>query len=294
MSERSSSKPHRSQDPSGHGNIRRTLPSGRATTASLPSMLPSYPEMASLSLQSTAPQERAHSTPPMRREGSPPRQVFHPKPGRVEPWTDYWESIMQPAPPGNTRAGTATSATIPSRQTTPPRHVAMPPPAPGPADCAAIYLAVYETHQPDISGILQISQRNCSIIVQHHPHVNKFSEYTCIPYRKRKPPYHLRFYWTHDLPDPRESAPGLLTMDFIACIPHRQVAVLDSFMKTSRSRIDENWSHNTWITVYLETMFQRGLITQRRMMETMIIEIKALDLPWKEEFPNRQNCFPLL
>jgi hypothetical protein len=248
--------------------------------------------MAPLSLQSTVPQERAPPIPPMRRDGPPPRKVLHPERGPFKPWTDYWESMMQPAQPGNIGARTSASATSPSGQTSPPRDVTTPPPALRPVACAAVFLNVYETHQPDISDTPQPSQRQCSITVQHHPHVNRFSEYACIPCPKRRPPYHLRFFWTYDLPDPRDNAPGLLTMHFIGCIPHRQVAVLDFLMGSLKSRIDENWRHNTWITSFLQAMVQKGLITPNRMTETMVIKIKALELPWTEEFPNRRRCFP--
>jgi hypothetical protein len=291
MSEKSSWYPQRRQDPPSHGDRQPALPSSRAVTASLASKLPWDLEMASLSLQSTVPQERAPPPPPMRREGSPPRKVL-PKREPFKPWTDYWESMMQPAQPGNIGARTSASATSPSRQTSPHRDVSTPPRTLRPVACAAIFLTVYETHQPDISGTPQPSQRQCSITVQHHPHVNRFSEYGCIPHPKRRPPYHLQFFWTYDLPDPRDKAPGLLTMEFIGCIPHREVAVLDFLMGSLKSRIDENWRHNTWITIFLQAMVQKGLITQNRMTETMVIKTKALELPWTEEFPNRRRCFP--
>jgi hypothetical protein len=291
MSERSNWNPQRSQDPLSHGDIQAASPSSRTVTTSLASMRPSDLEMASLSLQSTGPQERPRPTPPMWRERPPPRQVLHPKQGPFRPGADYWESTMQPAQPGNIEARTSASASSPSRRPSPPRDVTTPPQALRPVACAAVFLNVYETHQRDLSDTPQPSRRKCSITVQHHPRVNRFSEYACIPHPNRRPPHHLQFVWTYDLPDPRDNAPSLLTMDFIGCIPHRQVAVLDSLMVSLRSRIDENWSHNTWISIFLEMMVQRGIITPKRMVETMVIKVKALELPWREEFPNRGRCF---
>jgi hypothetical protein len=129
-------------------------------------------------------------------------------------------------------------------------------------------------------------------MLQHDVRVDKFSEYCCIPAPHRRPKRHIQFYSTHNLPNPLDNAPGLLSMDFIAWIPPRQIRMLDDLMKTLRTKVDDSWGQRTWIGVYLQLMVQRGLITLQRKVYVLEMQHRSLNLLYTEDLPNKRRCFP--
>jgi hypothetical protein len=200
---------------------------------------------------------------------------------------------------GSTQPWTIPPATNPFfRQTSQQRNITNPQPQSPhpPADHVAAYLAVFEAHprQSDPFHIMQSSRRNCSIIVQSNVNTDKFREFCCIATPRRRPKRHVQFYSSPEIPDPRCTAPGLLDMQFIAWIPHWQLAELDKFMKTWRSRINDDWTHITWITLYLQYLVTGRLITPGQMEKMMIFQNQTLRLPYREDLPNRRRCFPHL
>lgn len=157
----------------------------------------------------------------------------------------------------------------------------------------AIFLAVFEPPgQTRMTPLARSSWRNCSIMVQYRPNVDKFSEYCCILAPKRRPLRHLQFYSTHGLPDPRDNAPGLIGMNFIARVPQSESSRLDDLMKEMRRRMDDTWDQNTWTEVYLRDLVDRMLITQQRMQDLLDFQRRAIEAPFTGVLPNAQRCFP--
>jgi hypothetical protein len=160
----------------------------------------------------------------------------------------------------------------------------------------AAYLAIYEGHprRTDPLNLTRPSRRNSSIIVQTNAHSDKYREFCCIATPQRWPKRQVQFYSSPEIPDPRWTAPGLLAMQFIAWIPRGQIAELDKYMKSWRRRVNDSWTHNTWIGLYLESLVQQRLISQDQMERTMIFQAQAFRIPYTEALPNDRQCFPHL
>jgi hypothetical protein len=274
--------------------------------------------MGSLSLQSPPREERTLSRHlPSGREQQatvgewtssrqiPPAQPL-PQTFREQTLSGQLLSEQPPRPPtrrSNEDGSTQPRMEIPAidpffRQTLQPRNIMTPQPQPPrpPADHVAAYLAVFEAHprRSDPFHITQSSRRNCSIIVQSNVRVDKFREFCCIATPLRRPKRHVQFYSSPEIPDPRWAAPGLLDMQFIAWIPHGQLAELDKYMKTWRSRVRDDWTQITWITLYLQHLLRERLITPSQMEKSMIFQDQTLRLPYREDLPNNRRCFPHL
>ena len=188
-------------------------------------------------------------------------------------------------------------ATRSARHTSPPRSITtQPSPAPPPpaADIAAVFLTIYEVRYNNCEMPVRqrASRRSRSIMLQRNIGINNFSEYCCIPTPHRRPRRHLQFFSTHDLPNPLDNAPGLLSMIFIAWVPPQRIDMLDTLMVTLRRRVNDSWHHTTWINVYLQLMVEQGLITQQRSLEVLDMQQQALNLPYTEDLPNVRRCFP--
>jgi hypothetical protein len=311
-----SGNPNQSSQPTpdspGHDSIWRGSPSRRESAASWESM------MEVLSLYSAPPEERT----PSRHLPSGAQQ--QPSGGAL---TSSWQILPvqqqqptlrqqtasgqpffeePPRPPtrrsnqdDSTQPRMITPATQPFlRQTLQPRNITTPHPQllPPLAGYIAAYLAIYEGHprRTDPLNLTRPFRRNSSIIVQTNAHSDKFREFCCIATPQRWPKRHVQFYSSPEMPDPRWTAPGLLAMQFIAWVPHGQIAELDKYMKTWRRRVDNSWTHTTWIGLYLESLVQQGLISQGQMERTMIFQEQAFRIPYTEALPNDRQCFPQL
>ncbi len=226
---------------------------------------------------------------------SPPsplrRRVDSPGPASVQPG---------PSPPRQTAQTviarnqmTRPADNLPGRPL-PQGNITPSPPAPSSERLIALFLAVYEP--PDLiflSPTSRLRRRNCSIMVQFQPDVDRFSEYCCISTPKRRPLRHLQFFSTHDLPDPRENAPGLIAMDFFACVPPSEASRLEFFMKKKmRQGMTDSWDQNTWIAVYLNNLVESRLITPQRMLHVLDCQRRALGTPYTGVLPNARRCFP--
>lgn len=163
-----------------------------------------------------------------------------------------------------------------------------------PTDHIAIYLAAFEGHPRhwDPTDTARVHRRNCSIIVQYGAQMDKFREFCCIATPQRRPKRHVMFYSSPEMPDPRWSAPGLLAMQFIAWVPRVQIAELDMYMKTWRGRVNESWTHTTWIGIYLEHLLNQNLITTSQIERTKAFQQQSFRLPYTVALPNDQQCFP--
>ncbi|KAF7502860.1 hypothetical protein GJ744_004981 [Endocarpon pusillum] len=211
-----------------------------------------------------------------------------------------WEGTMEPvlSPPrqtaqiGITRNQMARPGNGPPNRPSHQGNIATCPPAPPSADAIALFLAVFECpERTPMSSLVRSAHRNCSIVVQYKPNVDKFSEYCCIPSPKRSP--RCRFYSTHSLPDPRDNAPGLIAMTFAGCVPQSESSRLNNLMRGEmRRRMDHTWDHNTWIDVYLRDLVDRMLITQERMQELLDFQRRARETPFTGVLANAQHCFP--
>jgi hypothetical protein len=227
----------------------------------------------------------------------PPEQT---QPSSLSEMAPSRESAVEPprrpttrrsAPPERPRPRTTITRAVirSSTNTSPLRHTTISPPA----DHAAVYLTVYEVrNNTDMPQHLRPDRRNCSIMLQRNARIEKFSEYCCIPTPHRVPKRHIQFFSTHGLPNPRDSAPGLLSMDFIAWIPPKHIGMLENLMKTLRLRVNATWDHSTWIRVYLEELVQQDLITQQWMTEILVIQLRSLRAPYTGPLPNARRCFP--
>ncbi len=200
---------------------------------------------------------------------------------------------------GSTQSRTTTSIKAPFlAQNSHLRGITSPVPAPSlpPADHLAAYIAIYEARpsSTDSLHITRRSRRNVSIMVQARPGSDKFREFCCIPTPYRFPKRHLQFYSSPEIPDPRHGSPGLLTMHFIAWMPRGQMAELDKCMMTWRYRVRPQWTHLTWIRLYLEDLLRQKIITIDQMNLTIRFQEQSLDCPFTEDLPNRRRCFPHL
>lgn len=228
---------------------------------------------------------------PMLREQTPGGQPYLEYLGRPPTRRSGHHSSMQPpmtAPANDTFF----------RQELQSRNIMMPPvqlPQP-PIDHIAIHLAIYEGHprkwDPTNTGRPQ--RRNCSIIVQYGTQMDKFREFCCIATPLRWPLRQVLFYSSPEMPDPRLTAPGLMAMQFIAWLPSAQIAELDTYMKTWRGRVEDSWTHTTWIGIYLEHLLKQRLITQGQMERTKVFQHEVFQLPYTVDLPNDRQCFPHL
>lgn len=292
-------------------NMWRGSPSNQASAASWDSM------MDLLSLRSGPSEERTPS------RDSPPRRKEHPSlsgwasSGQSPPAQPQWRSpnlrektllrqlsseqppgalSMRPDQHGSTHSRPTASIYAPFfAQHSQPGDIIIPPSGPShqPAGHLAAYLAVYEG-RPWPEDVTRRSRRNISMIVQSSPGIDKFREFCCIPTPNRIPKRHIMFYSSPEIPDPRYGSPGLLAMQFIAWIPHWQMAVLDQYMFTLRRRVKPEWTHLTWIRIYLEDLLKEKLITIAQMEATIQFQEQALSCPYTEDLPNRRHCFPHL
>jgi hypothetical protein len=294
---------------SPHGNMWRDPQTvSRASTPSWEEMLDRH--MKSLSLQPTpltSPQEGGTTsrilappqpqlpvpfglTPPEQPQPLSLMEVAHSREVALEP--PRRPTTRRSAPPERPRPRTTITRAVTrsSTQMSPLRHTTIPPLA----DHAAVHLTVYEARHSttEMPQNLRTDRRNCSIMLQPNSHIDKFSEYCCIPTPHRIPKRHLQFFSTNGLPNPQNSAPGLLSMNFIAWIPPQHIGMLENLMKTLRLKINATWDHNTWIRVYLEELVQHGLITQQWATEILVIQLRSLRTPYTEDLPNARRCFP--
>ncbi|ERF70342.1 hypothetical protein EPUS_07607 [Endocarpon pusillum Z07020] len=212
-----------------------------------------------------------------------------------------WAGTMELAlsPPRQTaqiripRNQTARPGNSPPSRASQQSNIATCPPAPPSADAIALFLAVFEPPGTiPMSSLSRSSRRNCSIMVQYRPNVDKFSEYCCISTPKRRPKRHLQFFSTHGLPDPRDNAPGLIAMGFVARVPPSESSRLNDLMMEMRRKMDDTWDQNTWIDVYLRDLVDRMLITRQRMQDLLDFLRRALETPFTGVLPNAQHCFP--
>ncbi|KAF7510196.1 hypothetical protein GJ744_006892 [Endocarpon pusillum] len=314
MMESLSLRPPTTSNSPSRDNMWRGLPSTRASAVSWDSM------MGLLSLGSAPCEESSPS------RDSPPRRQQHPflsecASSRPIPLAQpHWRlsnlteqtplrhlSSGQPPGPrsqrpdqyGSSQPQVTTSLYTPFfAPKSQPSDITTPPPNPPypPADHIAMYLVVYEVRNPGThpTHATLRSRRSGSIIVQSHPGSNKFREFCCIPTPYRHPKRHIQFYSSPEIPDPRHGSPGLLAMQFVARIPHRQMAELDKCMITLRYRVRPAWTHLTWIRIYLEDLLKQKIITLAQMEEAIRFEEQALDSPWRGSLPNRRECFPHL
>lgn len=204
------------------------------------------------------------------------------------------------SPPGQTAQNVITRYQEPRPGNILPRpasqhsNIATSPPAPPSAELIAIFLAIYEPPELfPLSRRARISRRNCSIMVEYKPDVDRFSEFCCLSTPLRRPLRHLQFFSTHNLPDPRRNAPGLIAMDFIACVSKGEASRLEDWMmKKMRRTMAEDWDQNTWIAVYLQDLVHRKLITQQRMLHVLEYKQRALKTQFTGVLPNARRCFP--
>ena len=173
------------------------------------------------------------------------------------------------------------------------------PPPPQPRGRIALYMTVYEgrSRASDPLNETVYERRNCSIVAQLNPRSEKFREFCCIPasqVHRDKGLRHLRFYSTPEIPNPRFSAPGLLAMYFIAWVPRDQITILDHIMKFWRRRITPEWTHFTWITLYLDLLLDGLHITDSQKSMILQRQAEALACRWTTKLPNYKWCFPHL
>ena len=312
MSERSIRSSQTLPDSPSQGSIWRGSPSGRESAASWGTRMELQSLLFALGEERT-PSERQPSgrwqQSPLGEATSswqiPPSQ---PQPPTLrEPTLSGQTSSEQPsrAPTrrsgriGSTQPRTTTPAANPFvRQVSQPRSIPTPQlqQVSPPANRIAVYLAVFEGHprRYDPFHLEQPSRRNCSIMVQTNPQTNKFREFCCIATPKRRPKRHVQFYSSPEIPDPRWGCPGLLAMQFIAWLPREQIERLDGYMKTWRCRVENSWTHNTWINLYLGILIRERLITLCEMERAIVFQDQALHLPYTEDLPNDRQCFPHL
>lgn len=305
--------PTTSNSPS-RDNIWRGLPSRRASAASWDSMMgllslgsapceesiPSrdspprrqqHPSLSECASSRQSPHAEPHSRLPNLREQTPLRQLSSEQPpgARSQP----------PDQDGSTQPRVTTSIYTPFfAANSRPREITTPPPnpLPTPADHLAMYLAVYEARKPSIhtKNLTRRSRRNGSIVIQSQPGIDKFREFCCISTPHRIPKRHIQFYSSPEMPDPRYGSPGLLAMQFIAWIPHWQMAELDKYMIRLRYQVRPEWTHLTWIRIYLEDLLKHKIITEGQMEEAIRFQEQALDCPYRGSLPNHRECFPHL
>jgi hypothetical protein len=199
--------------------------------------------------------------------------------------------------PRGTKTGTPNSATAPSRQTLLPtkttRSIPPPPPPPpsSPAARAALYLNVCEC-EPDIataSTIRRHLNRGCSIVVRRDPRVNKFTEYFC--QATSLGDGGMRFFSIPDLPDPRQNAPGLISMDFIAWISLLQIKKLDSVMRIMETTVERNATQNCWINEFLRISGEAKLLTPLQQQAARAYKDQALNSAYTGIYPNEQAAY---
>ena len=172
-----------------------------------------------------------------------------------------------------------------------------PQPPPLPEDRAAVYLAVYEgvdeSHLWFDLSTTTTATRNCSILVQRDPRIDKFTEYF-YGLDSGAGNQQQQLSVVPNLPNPKANSPGLLAMHFVAWIPHARTRDLDEMIR----HLEPSWIvvampllRNIWIEALLLRMAGASLITMSQQRRALAEVQQALQSSRRGPFPNEHVCF---